>query len=77
MKSSVDRWISWVGHPKVIVTDRGTHFRGEFAQYLAEHGIQHKNAPLESPRTIGKVERHGGLANALVRKVVQESALEY
>ena len=77
MKSLVDRWISWAGHPKVIVTDRGTHFRGVFAQYLAEHGIQHKNAPLESPRTIGKVERHGGLANALVRKVVQESALEY
>ena len=28
---------------------------------------------LESLQTIGKVERHGGLAKALVSKVVQES----
>ena len=36
VKSLVDRWISWAGHPEIVATDGGTHFRGEFAQYLAQ-----------------------------------------
>ena len=73
VKALTDRWVSWAGHPRVVATDRGTHFKGEFAQYLSQNGIAHKNAPLESPQTIGKVERHGGLAKAIIRKVVQDA----
>ena len=73
VKALTDRWVSRAGHPRVIATDRGTHFKGEFTQYLSQNGIAHKNAPLESPQTIGKVERHGGLAKAIIRKVVQDT----
>ncbi|CAE7246083.1 RE2 [Symbiodinium natans] len=68
----MERWVSWAGHPQHVVVDRGTHFKGEFASYMGQHGIHLRNAPLESPQTIGKVERHGGLLKALVRKTVQE-----
>ncbi|CAE7249187.1 RE2 [Symbiodinium natans] len=68
----MERWVSWAGHPQHVVVDRGTQFKGEFAGYMGQHGIHLRNAPLESPQTIGKVERHGGLLKALVRKTVQE-----
>ena len=68
----MERWVSWAGHPQHVVVDRGTHFKGEFASYMGQHGIHLRIAPLESPQTIGKVERHGGLLKALVRKTVQE-----
>ena len=73
MKAFIERWTSWVGFPQNVVTDRGTHFRGEFSHFLATHGINHRNAPLESPQTIGKVERHGGIPKAMLRKTLQET----
>ena len=72
LNAFMERWVSWAGHPQQVVVDRGTRFKGEFAQYMAQHGIHLRNAPLESPQTIGKVERHGGLLKALIRKTVQE-----
>ena len=41
---------------------------------MAQHSVQLVNAPLETPQTIGKVERHGGILKAVVRKVAQETA---
>eukprot|EP00435_Cladocopium_sp_Y103_P068333 s119_g31.t1 len=66
------RWVSWAGHPMNLVCDRGLHNRGILAQYMNEHNIQVYHAPLESPESIGRVERHGGLAKAMYRKVCSE-----
>ena len=68
LNAFMERWVSWAGHPQQVVVDRGTHFKGEFAQHISQHGIHLRNAPLE----LGKVERHGGLLKALIRKTVQE-----
>ena len=73
VKAFMERWTSWAGFPLTVVTDRGTHFKGDFSHFLATHGINHRNAPLESPQTIGKVERHGGILKAMLRKTVQET----
>ena len=56
-----DHWFNWAGLLKVFIADQGTSFRGELATYLAQHSVQLVNAPLETPQTIGKVERHGGI----------------
>ena len=69
-----DHWFHWAGLHKVFIADRGTSFRGELATYLAQPSVQLVNAPLETPQTIGKVERHGGILKAMVRKVAQETA---
>ena len=39
------------------------------------HGINHKSASLESPQTIGKMERHGDILKAMLRKTAQETLL--
>ena len=71
-----DHWFNWAGIPKNFVTDRGTPFRGACAKYLAQQGVQMHFAPLETPQTISKVEKHGGLLKATLRRVVQESQIE-
>ena len=53
--------------------DRGLHNRGVLAKYMDEHGIQVHHSPLEAPENIGRVERHGGIAKALFRKVSRET----
>ena len=52
--------------------DRGFHNRGVLAKYIDEHGIQVHHSPLEAPENIGRVERRGGIAKALFRKVSKE-----
>ena len=47
-----------------------THNRGTFTSYLNEKGVDVRFAATEAPWMLGKVERHGGLAKAVVRKTV-------
>lgn len=67
------RWFSWAGHPLKLVCDSGLHNRGVLQQYMSEYGIQVHHALLETPESIGRVERHGGLAKAMFRKVSAET----
>ena len=52
--------------------DRGLHNRGVLQQYMDEHNIQVYHVPLESPESLGRVERHGGLLKALFRRLCTE-----
>ena len=67
-----ERWFSWAGLPEQITCDRGLHNRGTLQRYMDEHGVRVVHAPLESPESIGRTERHGGLVKALYRKVSAE-----
>ena len=67
------RWTSWAGLPVVLRCDRGLHNRTVLAQYCAAHGVQVSHAPLETPESIGRVERYGGVHKAMVRKVVSQT----
>jgi len=66
----IKRWFSWAGHPVAIMCDRGLH--NLLQQYMDEHNIQVHHVPLESPESLGRVERHGGLLKALFRRVCTE-----
>ena len=67
-----ERWFSWAGLPEQIICDRGLHNRGTLQRYMDEHGVRVVHAPLESPESIGRTERHGGLVKALFPKVSAE-----
>ncbi|CAL1129119.1 unnamed protein product [Cladocopium goreaui] len=72
-KALMTKWIAWAGWPKACIMDRGLHNRGAVTKMLASHGCNIEFAPLETPAAIGKVERHGGILKAMVRKVVADT----
>ena len=61
LDSFVSFWVGWAGWPQTLSCDRGVHNRGVFARTLAQHGVLIRQAGVESPEQIGRVERHGGL----------------
>ena len=56
------------GVPEVVVTDNGSHFRGEFHDLCLRLGIQHMFATPYHPQTAGQDERTNGLILNRVRK---------
>ena len=72
-KALMTKWIAWAGWPRACIMDRGLHNRGAVTKMLSSHGCNIEFAPLETPAAIGKVERHGGILKAMVRKVVADT----
>ena len=66
-------WIRWAGWPKVMQFDRGLHNRGIFHKTLAKKGVQVKQAALESPEQIGRVERRSDVLKKMITKVTKET----
>ena len=48
----------------------GVHSRGVFARAFAQHGVLIRQSGVESPEQIGRVERHGGLFKAELKRMV-------
>ena len=71
----MDRWVTWVGWSRFLVSDRGVHNRGCFAKTLAQHGVVLRQAGVESPEQIGRVERHGGIWKGIMKRIVTEHAV--
>ena len=69
LDSFVSLWVGWAGWPQTLSCDRGVHNRGVFARTLAQHGVLIRQAGVESPEQIGRVERHGGLFKAVLKLV--------
>ncbi|CAE7211787.1 RE1 [Symbiodinium sp. CCMP2592] len=68
----MQHWVSPFGWPKVVSHDRGLHNRGAFAHGLGSHGVQIRQAGLESPEHIGKCERHGGIIKRAFKRLVKD-----
>ena len=75
LDSFVSLWVSWAGWPQTLSCDRGVHNRGVFARTLAQHGLI-RQAGVESPEQIGRVERHGGLFKAVLKRMITEHAVQ-
>ena len=61
--------------PQTLSCDRGVHNRGVFARTLAQHAVLIRQAGVESPEQIGRVERHGGLFKAVLKRMITEHAV--
>ncbi len=48
---------------------------GQFSKVLAQHGVVIRQAGVESPEQIRRVERHGGLWKAIMKRVVADHAI--
>ena len=60
--------VCWFGAPVVVITDNGSHFKGEFDQFCAGMGIQHRLGTPYHPQTTGQVERTNRLLLGHIRK---------
>ena len=47
-----------------------------FARTLAQHGVLIRQAGVESPQQIGRVERHEGLFKAVLKRMVADHAVK-
>ncbi|CAE7397392.1 unnamed protein product, partial [Symbiodinium necroappetens] len=72
LQKFMQHWVSPFGWPKVVSHDRGLHNRGAFAHGLSSHGVQIRQAGLESPEHIGKCERHGGIIKRAFKRLVKD-----
>ena len=76
LDSFVSLWVGWAGWPQTLSCGRSVHNRGVFAHTLAQHGILIRQASVESPEQIGRVERHGGLFKAVLKRMVADHAVQ-
>ena len=53
--------------------DRGLHNRGIFHKAVAKKGVQVRQAALESPEQIGRVERRSDVLKKMMTKVIKET----
>ena len=74
--SFVSLWVGWAGWPQTLSCDRGVHNCGVFARTLAQHGVLIRQAGVESPERIGRVERRGRLFGTVLGRVVTEHAVQ-
>ena len=56
------------GVPQVVITDNGSHFRGEFHEFCVKMGIEHRFGTAYHPQTTGQDERTNGLLLGRIRK---------
>ena len=68
-----DRWLSWAGPPKVLVLDPARPNLGEvFGDFCNDQGIAVEQTATGSHWQLGKVERHGGWFQNILRRVLDE-----
>nr|GFC41247.1 reverse transcriptase domain-containing protein [Tanacetum cinerariifolium] len=67
---------SWFGTPKVIISDRGTHFcNDQFAKVMSKYGVTRRLSTAYHPQTSGQVEvTNRGLKRILERTVGENRA---
>ena len=61
------------GVPYELISDRGTHFRGEVDTLVQEYGIQHHRSSVYRPQTNGAVEAANKNIKRILRKMVETS----
>ena len=72
LREFVKCWTNWAEWPSMFTTDRGVHNRGIFASTSRRNSCYFREAGLESPEQIGRVERRGALFKSLLRRVITE-----
>ncbi|CAL1390031.1 unnamed protein product [Linum trigynum] len=57
------------GTPRAIISDRGTHFQGQFDKLLSRYGVTHKVSVAYHPQTSGQAE----LTNRELKRILEKT----
>lgn len=73
-KTFVHKWVAaYVGYPDTFILDQGSQFQSaEFASLLIAAGIIRQDAEIESPNSLGEVERYHAHLGNIFEKVHRE-----
>ena len=66
-------WVRPYGLPMGMVMDRGMHNRGVFSTTLQQKGVTFRQAALEAPEQIGRVERRNAMLKHMMQKVIKDT----
>ena len=70
-------WRSWAGPPGTLVVDAGAEFGTEgFHSFLQEHDVKLRVIAPEAHWQNARVERHGGILQAILSKMDQEKPIQ-
>ena len=72
-KPSFGDWSCWVGWPRLVRYDRGTHDRGVFSSILIKNGVMIRTAGLEMPEEIRRVGRRGDMSKKMMWKATKDT----
>jgi len=68
----------WFGVPRVVISDRGSHFISKhFEKLLQKFGVRHKVATPYHPQTSGQVEVSNREIKAILEKIVSTSRKDW
>ncbi|CAH9102258.1 unnamed protein product [Cuscuta epithymum] len=74
----VKKLFSRFGVPKVLISDRGTHFRNDpLARVLSKYGVQHRQGVAYHPQTQGQVENANRDLKAILEKTVAQTRKDW
>ena len=73
LKAFYNGWVRPYGLPMGMVMDRGLHNRGVFSTTLQQKGVTFRQAALEAPEQIGRVERRNAMLKHMMQKVIKDT----
>ncbi len=62
--------------PKIIISDNGSEFKGEFSTFCVENKIYHQLTPPHSPQSNGIVERKNREIRKILRNIIVSRKME-
>ncbi|CAL1401835.1 unnamed protein product [Linum trigynum] len=69
--------IFMVRDPRTIVSNRGTHFQGQFEKLLDRYGITHRVSMVYYPQTSGQVELSNRELKWILEKIMDQSCKDW
>ncbi|CAL1394813.1 unnamed protein product [Linum trigynum] len=70
VSSFLKQLFSWFWIPREIISDKGTHFQGQFTKLLSRYDVTHKVSVAYHPQTNGQVE----LTIRELKRIIQKTA---
>ena len=69
-------WLNWAGAPTELFVDAGKELNSrEFSQFVQERGIRCTTIAVEAHWQMGKIERHGGFLQTMLKKIDLEETV--